>query len=352
MNVFRLGRRPTDRTVRRVACCVFVAVVLALAAEAVWGEDPTQPDAAPATSNYESPRAGEMRSPLPDQASPPADAGTVPEQSPPGEERANSGVRLCTSAANAGSKSGPPPTSNVSPADAESQNPLRHPDCVRMAQSDPVELLRLAKASYEASVRDYTVTFTRQERGRDGHLQPAETMHCKFRRAPFNVFLKWQQGAGRIDRALYAPTLLGPEILVHPTGLAGLLAPVVRIDLEGKHADSARQIRDFGFASALDRLIQRGLLAQTRHELNTTFLGETTVGGRAAIGVQWRLPPARDHQYGRIVVHLCRQTLLPLTVALWDCDEELQAKYIYENLQLNVGLTDDDFSTASCGLGG
>jgi len=245
------------------------------------------------------------------------------------------------------------PTRQAAPApEAVPDTPSSVTEYVRLAKTDSLALLQLAKAKYDASVHDYTATFVRQERDNKGRLAPAETMFCKFRRAPFNVFLHWRKGARRIDKALYAPAFLGPDILVHPTGLAGLIAPVVRIDLEGKHAESAQQIKNFGFGTALDRLVQRGLLARRQNELNTTFLGETVVGGRPSIAMEWRLPPGRNHQYGRIVIHLCQQTLLPLTIGLWDWDERLQAKYVYGDLNVNANLTDDDFSRKACGLGG
>lgn len=225
-------------------------------------------------------------------------------------------------------------------------------DPAELARTDPLALLELARRRYDESVHDYTVILVKQERDDDGTLGDVETLWCKFREAPLNIFLAWREGAGRIDKALYCPTVLGPDVLVHPTGLAGLLAPVVRISFSGEHAEAAARIKDFGFRRMLARLIDKAASANGSRELVSTFLGETVVCGRPALGLEWRLPPDRGHQYGRIVIQLCRETLLPLTVAMWNWQDELQARYVYRNVQLNVNLSDEDFSKDRCGLKG
>ena len=45
-----------------------------------------------------------------------------------------------------------------------------------------------------------------------------------------------------------------------------------------------------------------------------------------------------------------RTTLLPVAISMWDARGELQGSYIYKDLRLNVGLTDEDFSPESCSL--
>ena len=225
-------------------------------------------------------------------------------------------------------------------------------DYVALAQTDTVALLKLAMKKYEASVSDYAVTMTRRERSDEGKLGRREIVLCRFRQRPFSVFLKWEKGAGKIDRALYAPSLLGPQIHVHPTGLAGLFASVVKVDLDGKHAKVAKRIQNFGFGNTLSRLVARGTGAPGKNELSARFLGQTDVAGRPALAIEWRFPHKDPYPYGRVVVQLCAETLLPVAISMWNFQGQLQAAYTYSDLRVNVALTDDDFSPKACGLGG
>lgn len=220
----------------------------------------------------------------------------------------------------------------------------------QMAEKDPLSLLSLARQNYESAVRDYTVTMVKQERDGKGRLGKEETVFCKFLREPRGVFLQWKAGADRIDKALYAPTLVGSDVVIHPTGMAGLLASSLKLSPDGEHGESLKRVTSFGFASVYDLLIERGRDALGHGDLTTVFLGEMTVEGQAAMAFQWLLPAGRGYPCGRIVVYLCRETLLPLTITTWDWAEQLQSKYVYKDLRANLALTATDFSRKACGL--
>jgi hypothetical protein len=164
------------------------------------------------------------------------------------------------------------------------------------------------------------------------------------------VFLKWIDGARQIDRALYAPTMLGADILVHPTGLAGLVVPSMAISPDGPHAEATRHIVNFGFNTIFDLLIQRAEEAAREGDLESTLLGDSSFEGQSTTAFQWLLPPDRGYPYVRIVVHLSRARLLPVAITMWDADEQLFSRYVYKDLQTNVQLTAADFSREACNL--
>lgn len=221
---------------------------------------------------------------------------------------------------------------------------------LELAREDSLALLVAARSRYERNINSYRFTLIKQERGDNGKLGVEEAIVCRWLRAPLGVFLKWDRGAGRIDKALYAPAILGSQIAVHPTGLAGLFASSVKIDLDGDYAKDLKRITGFGFRSVFDLLIERGSEARRQGDLASSFLGQTTVGDQAALAFQWILPAGRGYPYGRILVHLSTETLLPLKVAMWDWDERLKARYEYRDLQTNIALTARDFTEAACGL--
>lgn len=238
---------------------------------------------------------------------------------------------------------------NTEPNEAAAEVTADHPHTA-LGREDPLALLRLAKRRYDETVQDYTVRFVRRSADEDGRLGEPEVMACKFRQQPFNVFMRWTENADRIDRALYAPAQLGPDIFVHPTGLAGLFVSAARVSLDGEHAESARRIQEFGFGHALACLVETGEQAEAGGELNMSFEGERVGDEAATLRIDWRAPDGPGYDFGRVMIELDRESLLPTAISLWHLDGRPAARYEYHDVQLNIGLGDSDFTREACGL--
>ncbi|MBN1343511.1 MAG: DUF1571 domain-containing protein [Phycisphaerae bacterium] len=224
----------------------------------------------------------------------------------------------------------------------------------RMAREDPIKLLQEAKRRYGQEVVDYTCSFRKQEL-LDGKITEIQGAKVKFRDKNHSVFMHWVENPGKARRVIYVEGKWNkdgkPAALCQPEGaIARALLPKIEMAIHGPEAKAAsrRSIDQFGFANGLNLILKYSLIAQERGELKLTFVGEGAVDGRASYVFERVLPytgEGGEYPDRVLVYHLDKETLLPLSCASYADDDkkELLGKYVYSDVQLNVGLSEADF---------
>lgn len=223
------------------------------------------------------------------------------------------------------------------------------------ARTDPTRLLESALAQCRVSVADYVGTLIKQERIA-GKLGPRQQIRVKFRREPFSVLLHWVENPKDARRVLYVRgervDKQGREMaLVQPEGpIARLIFPALAIPIHGAgaHTMSRLTIDQFGFENGLALILKYARLARDEGTSSLRYAGVGTVGERATHVVERRLPyEGEEATYPdrTLIVHLDRERLVPLAIHCYadDTKEELLASYVFSDVRLNVGLTDEDF---------
>jgi hypothetical protein len=228
-------------------------------------------------------------------------------------------------------------------------------------RNDPLQFLRESLARYERTVRDYSCTFIKKERI-NGQLRPEEQMAARFREDPMSVYLKWERpGKSLAHQALYVRGQLRDEegnelAYVNPAGPIALLAKRVKQEIHGASARQAsrRFIDQFGFANSLRLILKYSDIARERDELDLRFVGEGEVNGRPTYVIERRLPytgEGGEYPDALLVVHIDQELRLPtgcFSYASESRDEDaLLGSYLWTDIELNIGLTDDDFTPAA-----
>jgi hypothetical protein len=225
----------------------------------------------------------------------------------------------------------------------------------RSSRTDPMRLLETALSRCRYSVSDYVGTLVKQERI-GGQLGSRQRILVKFRREPFSVFLHWVENPKDARRVLYIEGERvddrGRELaLVQPEGsIARLLFPSLTVPIHGPgaHTMSRVTIDQFGFENGLALILKYARLAGDQGAPSLRYVGSGTVGDRLTHVVERRLP----YQSGEsiypdrtLIVHLDRERLIPLAIHCYadDAQQELLASYVFSDVRLNVGLTDQDF---------
>lgn len=232
----------------------------------------------------------------------------------------------------------------------------------KLAATAPLNLLEKGLQRYQRSVRDYTVTLTKQERI-GGKLRPEQQIEVKFKDEPFSVLMHWVKNPDKARRVIYVQGKRvdgqGRELaLAEPEGsIARLLVPSIALPINGSEAQatSRRTIDQFGFENALELIVKYCRLAATENGFALRYIGEGTVGGRETYVLERILPYTGDsntYPDRRLVVHLDKQWLIPLSTQCYadDAKAELLASYVFTDVRLNVGLTDKDFTPEANGL--
>ena len=213
---------------------------------------------------------------------------------------------------------------------------------IQRAQEDPLGLLEEGLRWLKTNdIQGYQGLFTVQEREKD-HLSKPAVWQFKFQKKPFALAVQVLEGAGRVDRLLYVE---GQKLVVHPTGLAGLLVSAVSLDPEDSRVreDSLRLISEFGLKKTLERIIDTYQGTELQKPSSAVCSRLSILNGSKVI----TLSMANDKT--RIVVDLDVEKLIPLRIRQYTHDGQLLCSYQYDNLKFNR-LDNAAFSREANGL--
>jgi len=215
---------------------------------------------------------------------------------------------------------------------------------VKLAQTDQIALFNWALEIYQKRVRDYTVTFYKQERIK-GKLKKTELIDVMFREKPFSLFMKWEQNAGKIDKLLYVEGQNDNQMLVHPTGLFAGIKSVKKNprDREIKQTNLSTP-DEFGFYRFMKSLVDVYQTAKKNGDLKTKYLGEKMIEGRRCLILERTLPQKKQYPDARLIMEFDVECLLPVSLSSYDWQGKLIARYSFKNIKFNVKLASNKFN--------
>lgn len=228
------------------------------------------------------------------------------------------------------------------------------------AVRDPIQFFEDAIAHYDRTVRDYTCTFTKQERI-NGRLGTEQVTNAMFREKPFSVRMEWVKNADKCDRVLYVADRWIENnqqmAVVEPGAVARLFVSYVMRPIHGKDAmkSSRRTIDQFGLRNALVLAAKYAKLSKDQGILDFKYKGKGEVEGRETLVFERRLPYTGDGcewPDRTLIIHLDKEMLIP-TLCLCYADEQQQVllgKYMTTDIRLNPSLPDSVFTKEGMGL--
>ncbi len=211
----------------------------------------------------------------------------------------------------------------------------------RAQENAALALLKESKARYDEYVQDYTATFHKVQRINNSIKQ--ETLNLKFMK-PFCVYYKFIKPDGGKE-VIYVDGKNDNKLIGHLGGAISLipisrwLKPTDPMAMAGNRYPITRT----GIGNMLDSLISQYELAQENGDLEAYYMGIETLDGRPTHVIMRRLPPGKDYVCYLSITNIDIETKLPVRNVSLDENFDLLDMYYYENLQVNVGLTEKDF---------
>ena len=226
------------------------------------------------------------------------------------------------------------------------------------ARSAEVEVIAHAKRIVAdcrdryARIRDYTCSFIKSEQLDCGRTTPRYVMTMKARVEPESFYFKFRgpKKAGR--EAIFVAGNHGGRALVHDVGLGKLLAGTLELDPHGSRAmeDCRHPITDAGLGHLITTIAERWEAEMSPGETRVTIQPDASAAGRPCTMIQSTHTEHRpDFLFHTVRVYVDREHILPIRFEAFawprhpTAPPELVEDYTFQDLRLDVGLSDHDF---------
>jgi hypothetical protein len=210
------------------------------------------------------------------------------------------------------------------------------------------------------NIQDYTAILIRRERV-NGTLGDHEFMGIKVRnrkmengliKTPFSIYVTFLKPADVKGReVIYVENQNKGNIIVHEGGFRGKFIPTVELDPNGMLAMRGQRypITDAGLENLCVKLIEKGE-RDRQHGECTVEQKSVKLGDRPGTLVSVVHPVPRPYfDFYRAEIFIDEEMNIPIRFASYSWpkspggEPDLLEEYTYQNIKLNVGLTDQDF---------
>jgi Protein of unknown function (DUF1571) len=246
-----------------------------------------------------------------------------------------------------------------------SKNDAGRSETAAHALDPALQIARDCLKHIRENVMDYTAILIKKERI-GNTLGDYEYMSAKVRnrkvhdgqiKQPFSVYLGFLKPATVKGReVIYVENRDNGQLTAHEGGFRGRLLPTMKLDPNGMLAMQGQRypITELGVENLVIKLIEKGERDKHQEECNVEFRRGAKVGGRQCTVLIVTHPVSRPHfDFHVAEVFIDDELQMPVRYAAytWPTTEggqrELLEEYTYQNVQVNVGLTDADFDSAN-----
>ena len=254
---------------------------------------------------------------------------------------------------------------SAQPAEADAATDAKPP-----ADHPLAPVLKMAQEGYDRlgnEIKDYTCRIIRRER-LGGKMRSYEFIRAKIRhqqsdgddKTPFSVYLKFDRPKGVAGReVLFLEGRNAGRMLVRRGGTRlAYVTTYLKPDSPLAMEENRYPITEIGFHRLVGRLIEVVQEDMLHDECTVKFFNNAKIGDRQCTRILVEHPVPRDHfRYHRAIVFIDDERQIPLGYASYAWPQKeggkpvLLEEYIYADVKLNVGLTDNDFDRANPAYG-
>ncbi len=224
-----------------------------------------------------------------------------------------------------------------------------------------LEIAQEGLVGCRANINDYTALMVKREQV-GGTLGEHEFMEAKIRNRkvvdgkvvqPLSVYLNYLKPSSVKGReVIYVEGKNNGNVIAHEGGFKGRFLPTVNIPPDGMLAMRGQRypVTEIGVENLIVKLLERGQTAKKFEDAQCEFRKNARIKDRACTVFQVTLPtrqPVLDFHQAQIFID--DQLNVPIRYIAYDWPRregaplEILEEYNYLNMQVNVGLRDEDF---------
>jgi len=242
-----------------------------------------------------------------------------------------------------------------------SKNDANRPEANAHPLDPALQIARDSLKHIRDNVVDYSAIVIKRERI-GSTLGDYEYMAAKVRnrkvhegkiKQPFSVYLSFLKPSSIKGReVIYVENRDNGQMVAHEGGMRGRFLPTMKLDPHGMLAMQGQRypITDLGIENLVMKLIEKGERDRRQEECQVEFRRGAKVGGRQCTVLLVTHPHSRPHfDFHVAEIFIDDELQIPVRYAAYSWptteggEKELLEEYTYQNVQLNVGLTDADF---------
>ena len=201
------------------------------------------------------------------------------------------------------------------------------------------------------AIKDYTAIMTKQE-NINGVVQEAQVMEIKVRHEPLSFYLKFRYPKKMNGQeAIFVPSQNEGKVIGHGVGVERTFG-TQRLDPEGFIAmrGCKYSIKEMGIINLIDKLLEVGYKDSKYGECDVKYYEGVKVGSRESTLIRVVHPvPRKNFIFHVAQIFVDNELNLPIRYESYEWPKAegepmiLIEAYTYDNLKINVGLTDADF---------
>lgn len=209
-------------------------------------------------------------------------------------------------------------------------------------------------AHIDADVKDYSCLFSKMERI-DGKMQDPQYISMQAMHEPFAVHMTFQKPK-KGQECLYVEGANENKMMARGHGWRGTIAGVLTLDPNGSLAMDGQKypITKAGMRNLTTELIRIADNDRKYGECEVKVYPAVKVGERQAVMIEAVHPvPRKEFRFHKARIYVDKELKLPVRFEAynWNKDKdgkpELEELYMYTNININNGYTENDFRESS-----
>lgn len=225
-----------------------------------------------------------------------------------------------------------------------------HDEVADVIRRDPVAYIESCLERCKA-IDEFTTTFYRQERlGIVPTVRPVERIFAKWRRSPLSIKFDLPDDTSEYAQSLYIEGRNDNKLQVLPRhGLLGLPPTVGSFPVSWSIVfhKAKNPITDFGPQRMLERTLKKVRLARSENIpgqiITYKGLEKLELTGQIAHHIEIINPVHKDFPHAKQNLYIDANLQIPAGSYMWNKPDELDAMYLYADMNTKPNLTDEDF---------
>ena len=194
-------------------------------------------------------------------------------------------------------------------------------------------------------VDDYTCHLDKRVR-KNGNLYEDLEISVKYKK-PNHYYFRWNKGISKGREVIFVEGKYNDKLVAHPGGLFNIFT--FKLDPEGALAmqKNRHSLRNSGMEQIIT-LIKSNYAMANKKDLDVIrLMGEGNIDGKKVWIVEGHFPENQGFYAHKISIFFCQTAKLPLKISIYNGSDQLVEEYVFRNLKINVGLTENDFNPSN-----